>query len=73
MMECGYTDSRNERTVRGAMAPTVLIVDDRASFRRTARVVLQAEGFLVVGEAADGAEALAKAAELHPDVVVPAA
>jgi DNA-binding NarL/FixJ family response regulator len=53
-----------------AMASTVLIVDDHPSFRATARAVLQADGFRVVGEAADGAEALAKASELHPDVVV---
>jgi len=53
-----------------AMARTVLIVDDHPSFRRTARALLQAEGFAVVGEAADGAEAVAKARELHPDVVV---
>jgi DNA-binding NarL/FixJ family response regulator len=50
--------------------PTVLIVDDHPSFRATARALLEAEGFSVVGEAADGAEALAKTAELHPDLVL---
>src|SRR5437762_7141371 len=49
---------------------TVLIVDDHPSFRGTAHAVLEAEGFAVVGEAADGAEALAKAAALRPDVVL---
>jgi DNA-binding NarL/FixJ family response regulator len=44
---------------------TVLVVDDHPSFRATARALLEAEGFTVVGEAADGAEALAKSAELH--------
>jgi DNA-binding NarL/FixJ family response regulator len=49
---------------------TVLIVDDHPSFRATARALLEAEGFSVVGEAADGAEALAKTEELHPDLVL---
>jgi DNA-binding NarL/FixJ family response regulator len=49
---------------------TFLVVDDHPSFRATARSVLEGEGFEVVGEAADGAEALAKAAELRPDVVL---
>ena len=52
------------------MTRTVLIVDDHPSFRATARTLLQAEGFDVVGEAADGAEAIAKARELRPDVVL---
>lgn len=48
----------------------VLIVDDHPSFRANARVLLEAEGYEVVGEAADGAEALAAAQELQPDVVL---
>ena len=34
---------------------TILIVDDDARFRAQARDVLAAEGFVVIGEAADGA------------------
>lgn len=49
---------------------TVLIVDDHPSFRASARMLLQAEGFDVVGEAQDGASALAAVAELRPDVVL---
>jgi DNA-binding NarL/FixJ family response regulator len=49
---------------------TVLIVDDHPSFRATAHALLEAEGFAVVGEATDGADALAKTRELHPDVVL---
>jgi DNA-binding NarL/FixJ family response regulator len=49
---------------------TVLIVDDHPSFRATARALLEAEGFAVLGEAADGADALAKARTLSPDVVL---
>jgi DNA-binding NarL/FixJ family response regulator len=52
------------------VARTVLIVDDHPSFRATARALLETEGFRVVGEAADGAEALAKVRELNPDVVL---
>ena len=52
------------------MTRTVLIVDDHPSFRATARAVLEAEGFSVVGEAKDGREALELAAQLHPDVVL---
>lgn len=52
------------------MATTVLIVDDHPSFRATARALLESEGFEVVGEAADGASALAAAAELRPDLVL---
>lgn len=52
------------------MATTVLIVDDHPSFRATARVLLESEGYDVVGEAADGAEALDRARELRPDVVL---
>jgi DNA-binding NarL/FixJ family response regulator len=46
--------------------PSVLIVDDHATFRATARQVLEAEGFEVVGEAEDGASALA-AVDRLPD------
>ena len=52
------------------MARTVLIVDDHPSFRATARALLETEGFHVVGEATDGTEALAKARELDPDLVL---
>jgi DNA-binding NarL/FixJ family response regulator len=50
--------------------PTVLIVDDHPSFRASARALLDAEGFEVVGEAEDGESALEAAGRLHPDVVL---
>jgi DNA-binding NarL/FixJ family response regulator len=53
-----------------SMPRTVLIVDDHPSFRATARAVLEADGFTVVGEARDGHEALALAEELHPEVLL---
>jgi DNA-binding NarL/FixJ family response regulator len=49
---------------------TVLIVDDHPGFRGWARAVLQAEGFAVAGEAADGAAAIQAARALRPDVVL---
>ena len=49
---------------------TVLIVDDHPSFRATARTLLEAEGFEVVGEAGDGAEALDSANRLRPELVL---
>ena len=49
---------------------TVLIVDDHPGFRGWARAVLQAEGFGVAGEAADGAAAIQAARALRPDVVL---
>lgn len=52
------------------MATTALIVDDHEVFRASARLLLQAEGFDVVGEAAEGDSAVAVAARTRPDVVV---
>ncbi|HYY03703.1 MAG TPA: response regulator transcription factor [Gaiellaceae bacterium] len=52
------------------MAPSVLIVDDHAAFRTFARTLLQSEGFQIVGEAEDGASAIATAARLRPAVVL---
>jgi DNA-binding NarL/FixJ family response regulator len=48
----------------------VLIVDDHSGFRQRARALLEGDGFDVVGEAATGAEALAAAAELKPQLVL---
>ena len=36
------------------VAPSVLIVDDHPSFRASARAILEADGFTIVGEAEDG-------------------
>jgi DNA-binding NarL/FixJ family response regulator len=48
----------------------VLIVDDHDDFRRSARALLEAEGFAVVGEAADGVGAIEAVAALRPSVVL---
>jgi DNA-binding NarL/FixJ family response regulator len=49
---------------------TVLIVDDHPSFRASARILLESEGFIVVGEAEDGMSALEAVGRLRPDVVL---
>jgi DNA-binding NarL/FixJ family response regulator len=52
------------------MAVTVLIVDDHPSFRASARMLLEAEGFEVIGEAPDGLTALEVVGQLRPEVVL---
>jgi DNA-binding NarL/FixJ family response regulator len=52
------------------MRPTVLIVDDHAAFRESASALLEAEGFDVVGEAADGESAIAEVGRLRPEIVL---
>jgi DNA-binding NarL/FixJ family response regulator len=48
----------------------VLVVDDCESVRERVRWALERAGMLVVGEAADGVEALTQAAARQPDVVL---
>ncbi|MGH9021041.1 MAG: response regulator transcription factor [Acidimicrobiales bacterium] len=50
---------------------SVVVVDDQKPFRLAARAVLRpAAGFSVVGEAANGLEALDLVRTTHPDVVL---
>lgn len=52
------------------MRRSVLIVDDHAGFRSWARTLLEMQGYTVVGDAEDGAAAIAAARALRPDVVL---
>ena len=52
------------------MGYRVLIVDDHPSFRASARILLEAEGFDVVGEAETGMRALDEVLRLRPEVVL---
>jgi CheY-like chemotaxis protein len=48
----------------------VLVADDSEALRKRVRAELEEAGLAVVGEAADGAQALTQAAAHHPDVVL---
>lgn len=52
------------------MRSTVLIVDDHDAFRASARALLEADGFEVVGESSDGHGALQAVSDLRPQVVL---
>jgi DNA-binding NarL/FixJ family response regulator len=52
------------------MGRTVLIVDDHPSFRASARRMLEAHGYDVVGEAGDGGAAVVAAERLRPEIVL---
>ncbi len=47
----------------------VLIADDATFMRTTLKMMLEKNGFEVVGEARDGMEAITKYKELTPDIV----
>ena len=48
----------------------VLVVDDHALFRDGISSLLKARGYDVVGEASDGLEAVVRARELRPDLIL---
>ena len=53
------------------MAKTVLIVDDNAYIRQALCELFKRESdFEVCGEAKNGKEAIARARELHPDLIM---
>jgi DNA-binding NarL/FixJ family response regulator len=53
------------------MAAGVLICDDNAAIRRLLRAIVDGStGLRVIGEAADGNEAIAEATSLEPDVIL---
>jgi len=51
------------------MANRILIVDDAAFMRMMIRDILTKNGYEVVGEAQDGAQAIEKFKELSPDLI----
>ena len=57
-------------TLRVSPKNTVLIADDFSAFRQFLREKLYENGFLNIVEAVDGLDAVAKAAELQPDLVL---
>jgi DNA-binding NarL/FixJ family response regulator len=69
-VRAGHNASDGDLCDDRGMRRTVLIVDDHDGFRESARALLEAEGFAVVGDAADWAAAIAAADRLRPDVVL---
>jgi CheY-like chemotaxis protein len=56
---------------RAIVTRSVLVVDDHEAIRRAVRAIFQmAPEFTVCGEAANGADAVAKAQQLCPDLIV---
>ncbi len=51
------------------MTARVLVVDDAAFMRMMLKDILIKNGFMVIGEASNGAEAVLKYQELKPDIV----
>lgn len=51
------------------MGKTILVVDDAAFMRMMIKEILTKNGFEVIGEANDGAEAIEKFRELKPDLI----
>jgi CheY-like chemotaxis protein len=62
--------SKESIATLGRMSLRVFVVDDNASFLGAAQVLLEREGLSVVGVASTTADALQRAAELRPDVVL---
>jgi DNA-binding NarL/FixJ family response regulator len=56
-------------TIR-AVNRRVVIVDDHEPFRASARRLLELEGWSVIGEATDGAQAVETVERLQPDLVL---
>ncbi|MCA9513108.1 MAG: response regulator [Myxococcota bacterium] len=51
------------------MKARVLIADDASFMRQMIREIIEPEGFEIVGEAADGVEAVEKYKSVQPDIV----
>jgi CheY-like chemotaxis protein len=68
----GERDAGGAAAARGrpVSRPTVMVADDHQRFREALVAVLELDGFEVVGQAADGADAVALAKQLQPDVIM---
>ena len=52
------------------MPKRILLADDNETIRKTIAALLESSGFTVCAEAVDGVEAVTKALELRPDLIV---
>jgi DNA-binding NarL/FixJ family response regulator len=59
-----------EQPLAEQIPPTVVLADDESPMRSIIRDLLEDHGFTVLGEAADGVEAVERVVELKPDVVL---
>lgn len=59
-----------EQALREQIPPTVVLADDESPIRSIIHDLLEDHGFTVLGEAADGMDAVDRVAELKPDVVL---
>lgn len=63
--------SRSARVSGREASVAVMVVDDQADFRRTARALIEAtSGFAPIGDARSAAQALQQADQLRPDLVL---
>jgi two-component system chemotaxis response regulator CheY len=65
-----FRTGENPRLCHDEQMTTVVIVDDHKAFRSSAHRLLEAEGFLVVGEAATGRAAIEMVEKLSPELVL---
>ena len=66
-----YPSSQSNAEAQASKSYRILIVDDHELMRVGVRAMLEShQGWTICGEAGDGREAVAKAAELKPDLVV---
>jgi DNA-binding NarL/FixJ family response regulator len=59
-----------KNVLKPLVALRVMLADDNGPVRRSLKGLLEREGFMVVGEAADGREAVSLADKHRPDVVL---
>lgn len=52
------------------MKPRILIADDASFVREILKTIIQKQSWIIAGEAQDGAEVIAMAGELDPDVII---
>lgn len=52
------------------MAIGIVLADDHPIFRQGLKTLLEREGFAILGDASDGAEAIKLAEKLHPDIAI---
>src|SRR6266498_1686171 len=63
-------DPSSPISVETLMAERILLVDDHPLTRAALAALLRQHGFEVAGEAADGEEAIVRATELQPDLIL---